>query len=1359
MGKVAATIAQVKNAAFSSVTKAENRARASEKASEAAVAAAQADAQAKVSQTEKWAAMRKEEQSEQLAQSRMAIAAQAQQHEREMEAEKRETAEGVKAMQRDEDAAARLAIQEAKEEALYNANQRYGATLRKKSEENERKEKHNRREQQVREAQAAKILTVASKEEISAAMAQEQRNELLRAEAEAEAKSTAKKLEEAEARNAELKQQSAEAKGKMSSAESTSKEVAQKANQEAMAAIQQAKANSAEDSAKVKAQETDTKAATRAKSERQAKEKVKALGLSLADEQAMLVKMEAEMAAAEAAHEATQKTEEASAKAARDAKEAAEKAVLQTTLDAARRSLAALKQSRLRITTPHQAKTVDGESCVVPFHYENEPQQGCMRNDAHYEGTAHQGWCPVGQLGAKCFAQGPTHREDAECAAWPKDETGLPTGKWAACAVPPSEHEFDVMDGHRPAAGCSTGAELFKTAARSKEEAEAVCSSQEQCASFAWDQSGELVSVCGVDSVGAAGTLKSAVPTEGWMVGDKKAQLTLASIEAAVLSAQKQANDADTALLIAQSQAAVSNQELKRLRLGESSRDDPVNNTLQESVTRQQAVVNQTLSELRNATNQEHQEEADAQSARQAVDAAEQELQADAEADAAALAHADLVATRAQDASKEAGDALATAGEEAAMLEAEAKRAEANTKELSAKQQDYERQQEQDEAAVEASEAELKKVEEEVAPKGSYSHAVALAEAAHKRLEAAERVENSGKQSMFDALRLHDSKQKASRAAIIHMDTARDAAELAAANGESVGLEKVVSVTLTLSSPLDNVDAESTEASVAALLKIPDDLVSVTSTATRGTDQCQVTLEIVDQVEYGKASILSVVSNGVFEGKTLGNAAVASAGLPEQSQRQATMTKLVLVPISIQCDAPCGTTLDKALIIDQISLILDLPADLVTLKNDTMVTPGRDRSLEPTSLMVELIDTKSPEAGTPSVKQHLTDGALEGKRIGAFKVMSVGAPSEMDHRMLGDLDPESPQGIFESAENKATVAIKELHVAAVNAAAAKKVYENRVMERKAANEEAKEAELKADEALMAQNTKQEAEKAALREAARTQSKLATEQLKRQEILFNLGQKSEAEQTMRAEETTEEAVEIKQAFEKDDSETAERQIKEDGKAEKVAASLQSLDLKDAECLYTKLKIKRQREQILALELEAQKWEQQMQEYQEALATSQKSIDTQNKPEETNKMLGDAAGVSESTMSITALVYQQMRDEMSPTSRRLAATGQRFSASKAFTTLKNMRFDTNGTLLNVPNPLFCEHLCSRNPSCVGFEASAGVHIGPNRCKIVTAAQLALGWHESVSNTISIKKGMNELPFNRLYRFLVDLSLIHI
>lgn len=618
-------------------------------------------------------------------------------------------------MKNDELADARLSIAEATEEATFSADLRYNNMLMSQAELNERAEKHTKRDQLGRIKSAADEIVTVSKEEIIADMEKEQRKEQMAEQAEMGAKAAEKKFKESETRNQELKKQADEANTKLSAAESKSKEVSQKAKDEAAAAIAQAKAKAAEDKGKQQQRELGTKQRNREKAERDRKSEIQALGLSFADQQAMLAQLEAEMAAAEASHEASVKSAEANAKAQREAQESSEKATLTADMNRAKLRLAALQATRVRVTSPDSFKTVDGNSCVIPFHYNDQEYNGCVQGDANYEGPARQGWCPVGSLGAKCFAQSPTHRLDGDCADWTLDPDGLPTGKWAACAVPPSKHEFVVQEGHKPAGSCGAGGEKFSVPAKSLAEAESVCSSISDCKSFVWFHGAAEVSICGVDSAGSSGVVSSAVPEAGVTVGDRKARYSLSKITAAVKEAQKQANDAETALVIARSEAdvAAKRRKLERLKrermlrvsaLGEDDRvrgelikeahaqqHNPTlgNDTeissgleLEDAVKNQEALVNHTREAIQEAKGAEQEEELLVAQAKDAATTAEAEVTAEVSEEVESLhqeENAALVAAAAEEAEEEQ---LEQAGEQAAMIVAEEKRAAESAKDI-----------------------------------------------------------------------------------------------------------------------------------------------------------------------------------------------------------------------------------------------------------------------------------------------------------------------------------------------------------------------------------------------------------------------------------------------------------------------------------------------------------------------------------------------------------------------------------------------------------------------------------------------------------------------------------------------------
>ena len=234
---------------------------------------------------------------------------------------------------------------------------------------------------------------------------------------------------------------------------------------------------------------------------------------------------------------------------------------------------------------------------------------------------------------------------------------------------------------------------------------------------------------------------------------------------------------------------------------------------------------------------------------------------------------------------------------------------------------------------------------------------------------------------------------------------------------------------------------------------------------------------------------------------------------------------------------------------------------------------------------------------------------------------------------------------MELATKKAENAIIELEHVAKKAEKAKGNYDTKMLMRKRAGENAKKMEGKAEEALEAQNTKQEAEKAAQREAASTGARLAVEALKRVEVVYQMAEVQLTEAALRAEESADEAVEVEKAFEKDDSETEERQIKEDALVERVASNLQSMDLKDIQCKLGKLRTAQERKLILDLELEVTKWRQQQQGYQDALIASQRSVDSQNRPKFEHTRLGASKQQRAlPKVSIAALAYQQIRAQM-------------------------------------------------------------------------------------------------------------------
>eukprot|EP00658_Telonema_sp_P-2_P007917 TRINITY_DN12953_c0_g1_i1.p1 TRINITY_DN12953_c0_g1~~TRINITY_DN12953_c0_g1_i1.p1 ORF type:complete len:177 (-),score=63.50 TRINITY_DN12953_c0_g1_i1:119-649(-) len=171
----------------------------------------------------------------------------------------------------------------------------------------------------------------------------------------------------------------------------------------------------------------------------------------------------------------------------------------------------------------------------------------------------------------------------------------------------------------------------------------------------------------------------------------------------------------------------------------------------------------------------------------------------------------------------------------------------------------------------------------------------------------------------------------------------------------------------------------------------------------------------------------------------------------------------------------------------------------------------------------------------------------------------------MDHLLYTEVDPDSTLGKFQESKRVAASALRELTGAQNRTVDAKKMYNSKVLVRRSLAAEAKERESKADEALKAKRMRQEAEKAAQREAAATASQLSKEAFNRQSVLYRMRERQLSAQALRAEQTSEDALEMKQAFEADDSQTTERQIAEASLREKVAAEVQSLDLKQALCL--------------------------------------------------------------------------------------------------------------------------------------------------------------------------------------------------
>lgn len=354
---------------------------------------------------------------------------------------------------------------------------------------------------------------------------------------------------------------------------------------------------------------------------------------------------------------------------------------------------------------------------------------------------------------------------------------------------------------------------------------------------------------------------------------------------------------------------------------------------------------------------------------------------------------------------------------------------------------------------------------------------------------------------------------------------------------------------------------------------------------------------------------------------------------------------------------------------------------------------------------------------------------------------------------------------MELATKKAENAIIELEHVAKKAEKAKGNYDTKMLMRKRAGENAKKMEGKAEEALEAQTTKQEAEKAAQREAASTGARLAVEALKRVEVVYQMAEVQLTEAALRAEESADEAVEVEKAFEKDDSETEERQIKEDALVERVASNLQSMDLKDIQCKLGKLRTAQERKLILDLELEVTKWRQQQQGYQDALIASQRSVDSQNRPKFEHTRLGASKQQRAlPKVSIAALAYQQIRAQMAQDKfanggRRLLQSNEPDEAGPvsrpvvsnvgAYMALSGMQINGDVTVTKAM-PDLCQQLCEHDTTCAAFQITPD-----DQCSQITAEQIGEGWTASAMSDLYLKSPANaeSAPQNMFYRFLLD------
>lgn len=370
---------------------------------------------------------------------------------------------------------------------------------------------------------------------------------------------------------------------------------------------------------------------------------------------------------------------------------------------------------------------------------------------------------------------------------------------------------------------------------------------------------------------------------------------------------------------------------MEALRLGESN-TDPESDALDVEKKK----LKDDLIALNEAQKEEEQEEKNVADAKETQKALEADAIAVAENEVTALATAEKSAAEAEAQSEADKEELESIETETAELELEKRRADRAAKESKAVlRHDEEIQHAEEEGVVEAKH-DVEVSEANLAPEGSYSHAVARAEAAHEALKEAERFESVAKDLMFDALRLHDSKQKAARSAVIKVDELRDAAEAETAGG-GVELQETILVDLELQVSLDQLETDTIEEAASALVGVPRDQVSVNRQASEGGGVSLITIQMIDPASGSKATVYKKVNNGAFEGKSLGGIQVSAVKSVEKSKTRAEAAQMVSFDVTLDCAA---IELDRELLLEQTVNVFGIPRAQATVRNETAASEG-----------------------------------------------------------------------------------------------------------------------------------------------------------------------------------------------------------------------------------------------------------------------------------------------------------------------------------------------------------------------------------------------------------------------------------
>jgi hypothetical protein len=335
----------------------------------------------------------------------------------------------------------------------------------------------------------------------------------------------------------------ATAKLNVSMSESESKESVTKTQKTTSLSLQSVQNNANEQHSKAKTTEAAEKLGRKKLTEKEAKVHVKSMQLTEVQEKAALVQLENSVVSEELELRSAREFEEMQHSYERKRRlgdsvsEQSVKQAAQMRLTQLQKMLAAVQAQEKVHKVPESRTSTSGARCILPFFYNDEKHDDCI-TDGHV-GPMGQGWCPVGTLGIKCFSQAPTDKLDGECAGFPKVD-GVPTGKWANCAPPVSQHSFRISEGLHSSGPCGAQGFVRSAVVRSAMDAQRLCSQEADCLAYQYaDDTVEDPDKRNRAWLCKADPSKGANEEPGWELGIRSGKWSSASLQAALKDAQE----------------------------------------------------------------------------------------------------------------------------------------------------------------------------------------------------------------------------------------------------------------------------------------------------------------------------------------------------------------------------------------------------------------------------------------------------------------------------------------------------------------------------------------------------------------------------------------------------------------------------------------------------------------------------------------------------------------------------------------------------------------------------------------------------------------------------------------------------